>query len=221
MDMTPDRWNATTEYLDDVFGVQDAHLENLMPRALEAGLPDIAVSPAVGRFLLLLSRMTAARTIVEVGTLAGYSGTWLARGMADGGRLITMEPNPKHADFAEAGFAEAGLADRVEVRRTTGLEGLPKLVDELGDGSVDMVFLDAIKSEYPEYLPHAKRLLRTGGLLIVDNALGGGSWWIDTPAGTDENRDGADRINRMIAEDPDFDAACLPIREGVAVGRKR
>lgn len=221
MDMTPDRWTTTAAYLDDVFGDQDDYLASLMPRAIEAGLPDIAVSSSVGRFLLLLARLVDARTIVEVGTLAGYSGTWLARGMHADGRLITLEPVEKHAAFAEEGFAACGLSDRVEVRRTTGLDGLPALCDELGPGSVDLVFLDAIKSEYPAYFPHCRTLLRRGGLLVVDNALGSGDWWIGEPAGNQPAHDGSDRLNRTLAKDPEFDAACLPIREGVTVARKR
>ena len=223
MDMTPDRWAATAAYLDDVFGQQDEHLAGLMERAVAAGLPDIAVSASVGRFLMLLARLVDAKTIVEVGTLAGYSGIWLARGMAQrggGGRLITIEPVDKHADFAERAFADAGLGERVTVRRGTGLEILPQLVDELGEGSVDLVFLDAVKAEYPGYWPHARRLLRPGGLLVADNALGSSDWWIGEPAGNRAAHDGADGLNRLAAADPDFDSACLPIREGVLVARK-
>jgi caffeoyl-CoA O-methyltransferase len=220
MDMTPDRWATTASYLDDVFGQQDEHLAGLMDRAVAAGLPDIAVSASVGRFLLLLARLVDARTIVEVGTLAGYSGIWLARGMAPGGKLITIEPVDTHADFAERAFAEAGLGERVTVRRGTGLAVLPRLVEELGPGSVELVFLDAVKSEYPAYWPHAKRLVRPGGLVVADNALGSGDWWIGEPAGNRAAHDGADGLNRLAAGDPEFEAACLPIREGVLVARK-
>jgi predicted O-methyltransferase YrrM len=141
--------------------------------------------------------------------------------MTPGGRgLITIEPVDKHADFAERAFAEAGLGERVTVRRGTGLEILPRLVDELGEGSVDLVFLDAVKAEYPEYWPHARRLLRPGGLLVADNALGSSDWWVGEPSGNRAAHDGADGLNRLLAADPDFDAACLPIREGVLVARK-
>ncbi len=221
MDMTPERWQATCSYLDDVFGVEDERMSSLMRRAVEAGLPDIAVSASVGRLLLLLVKITGARTIIEVGTLAGYSGAWLARGLAPGGRLITIEPVDLHADFAQREFDALGLGECVELRRGLGLDVLPGLVSELGESSVDVVFLDAIKSEYPGYFPHAKRLLRPGGLLIADNALGGGDWWIDDPEGVNESRDGADRLNRMVAADEQFDAACVPIREGVLVARRR
>lgn len=220
MDMTPDCWTTTASYLDDVFGQQDSHLAGLMDRAVAAGLPDIAVSASVGRFLMLLARLVDAKTVVEVGTLAGYSGIWLARGMSPGGRLITIEPVEKHAAFAERAFDEAGLSERVTVRRGTGLEVLPRLVEELGPGSVDLVFLDAVKAEYPDYWPHARRLLRPGGLVLADNALGSSDWWIGEPAGNRAAHDGADGLNRLVAADPNFDAACLPIREGVLVARK-
>jgi caffeoyl-CoA O-methyltransferase len=220
MDMTPQRWAATGSYLDSVFGREDEHLAGLMGRAVEAGLPDIAVSAGVGRMLLALARLVDAEAIVEVGTLAGYSGIWLARGLGGDGRLVTIEAEPRHADFAERSFAEAGVAERVTVVRGTGLEVLPRLVDELGAGKVDLVFLDAVKTEYPEYLPHAKRLLRPGGLLVADNALGSREWWIDDAPRSNASRDAADRFNRLVAGDADFEAFCVPIREGVLVARK-
>ena len=220
MDMTPQRWTNTCTYLDDVFGRADEHLETLMDRAIAEGIPDIAVSSSVGRFLNLLAIMSGARTIVEVGTLAGYSGIWLARALPDNGRFITIEPNELHANFAQRMFDEAKVADRAEIRRSTGLAELPKLVEELGPNSVDVVFLDAIKTEYPDYMPHARTLLRPGGLLIADNVLGAG-WWIDMPEGENPSRDAADRFNRMVVDDPAFDTACAPIREGVLVARKR
>jgi caffeoyl-CoA O-methyltransferase len=219
--MTNEKWHATCQYLDDVFGAQDERLATLMPRAVAAGVPDIAVSPSVGRLLTILARLVAARTIIEVGTLAGYSGIWLARGLSEGGRLITIEPEPVHADFAAAEFIAAGVADRAQIRRGHGLGVLPALVGELGAGSVDLVFLDAIKTEYPVYLPYATELLRPGGLLVADNALGSGSWWIDGAPGSGPERDAVDRFNRTVAADDSYEAACVPIREGVLIARKR
>jgi predicted O-methyltransferase YrrM len=221
MKMTPDRWNDTCTYLDDVFGTEDEHLHGLMARAIKAGVPDIAVSASVGRLLLMMAKTVGAKTIVEVGTLAGYSGTWLARGLEADGKLITIEPEPLHANVSQRGFDEAGLSDRVRIVRETGLVALPKLIKELGEGSVDFVFLDAIKTEYPEYLPFAKRLLRSGGLLIADNTIGSTDWWITEPAGSHPNRDAVERFNATIANDEDFDACCVPIREGVLMARKR
>lgn len=220
IDMTNDRWRHTCEYLDSVFGEQDEHLAGLMPRAIEAGIPDIAVSASVGRMLMTLAGLVDARLIVEVGTLAGYSGIWLARGLSDGGKLVTIEPNELHAGFAQKMFEEAGVAASVEVVRGYGTPVLEQMAGERA-GTVDLVFLDAIKSEYPDYLPHAKKLLRPGGLLVADNMLGGGDWWIDERPGENESRDAADRVNRLVAADEGFEAFCVPLREGVMVARKR
>ncbi len=219
MEMTPERWARTCAYLDGVFADPDKQLATLMERAVAAGLPDIAVSPSVGRLLTLLARLVDARTIVEVGTLGGYSGIWLARGLADGGRLITIEPEALHAEFARGEFDAAGVGGRVEIRRGAGLDVLPALVEELGASSVDLVFLDGIKSEYPGYAASARRLLRSGGLLVADNALGGGDWWIDDESHA--SRDAVDALNRALAGDEAFEAACVPIREGVLIARKR
>jgi len=219
MRMTPERWDATTDYLTTVFGREDDQLRTLMPRAVEAGLPDIAVDAAVGRFLTLLMRTAGAKTAIEVGTLAGYSGIWLARGLAEGGALHTIEYEPKHVDFARSEFKAAGLADRVTLHTGAGLDVLPRLSKELGPAAVDILFLDAVKPEYPAYLDAALPMLRPGALVIADNALGGGDWWIDDPEGKSESRDAMDAFNRALADDDRFDAACVPIREGVLVAR--
>ena len=220
MDMTPQRWTNTSEYLDAVFGQEDQHLRDLMPGAIASGVPSIAVSASVGRMLRVLLKMIDAETVVEVGTLAGYSTTWMARALPEDGMVYSIEPNELHARIAREGFERAGIAHKVTVIEETGLEALPHLIEDLGEGSVDAVFLDAIKSEYPDYFPASKRLLRKGGLLIADNALGGGDWWIDDPSGHNLDRDGADSLNDLITRDADFDAFCVPIREGVAVGMK-
>lgn len=220
MDMTPERWKNTSEYLDAVFGQEDQHLIDLMPGAIENGVPSIAVSASVGRMLRVLLKMIGAKTVVEVGTLVGYSTTWMARALPDDGMVYTIEPDEKHARIAREGFERAGIAHKVTVIEETGYDALPHLIEDLGEGSVDAVFLDAIKSEYPGYFPLSKRLLRTGGVLIADNALGSGDWWIDDPQGSSIDRDGAAKLNDLLANDADFEACCVPIREGVAVGMK-
>lgn len=223
MDMTPQRCSSTRDYLRTVFGHQDPQLQTLMTRAVAAGLPDIAVAPEVGRLIKLLVSTTRARLAIEVGTLAGYSGIWLTRGLSPfppTGRLITIEPNRTHADFAQREFQTAGLADRIQIRRGTGLQVLPQLARELGPGGVDVVFLDAVKAEYPDYFQAIRSTIAPGGLLIADNALGSSSWWIDAPAGSNPDRDGADRLNRTLAEDPDFEAAGIPLGHGLLVARR-
>jgi caffeoyl-CoA O-methyltransferase len=164
---------------------------------------------------------------VEVGTLGGYSGIWIARGLGPGGRLVTIEYEPKHAAFARKSFDGAGVGMQVDIRQGAALDVLPGLAAELvkahGPTPVDLVFLDAVKAEYPDYFRLVRPLIRPGGLLVADNALGAG-WWIDDPAGVDtpdgRSRDGADRFNRMVAADAGFEAVCVPIRNGVLIARR-
>src|SRR5207237_614217 len=124
-----------------VFGREDENLRAHHARAAAAGLPDIAISADVGRLLMLLAMMTGEgrgpSLIVEVGTLGGYSAIWLARALRPGGRLITVEMDPRHADFAQAEFQRAGVADKVQIRRGKALDVLPALAAELGPAGVD------------------------------------------------------------------------------------
>lgn len=218
MDMTTHRWQYTSEYLRAVFGQQDDHLAHLMERAVETGLPDIAVSADVGRLLMLLTSLTPGRIALELGTLGGYSGIWIARGLATDGRLITIEAERTHADFARRQFETAGVTDRVDLHLGKALEVLPGIADELGERSVDVVFLDAIKQEYPDYWRAVRPLIADGGLILADNVLGGGSWWIDDHVNAD--RAAADVFNRLVADDPEFEAVAVPLRQGVLIGRR-
>lgn len=218
MEMTPDRWTYTCRYLEETFGRSDRHLQGLRERALAAGLPDIAVTADVGRLLQLLASTTAGRLGIEVGTLGGFSGIWIARGLPRG-RLITIERDDKHADFALAQFEGAGVAGQIELRRGAALPVLEALSRELSPGTVDFAFLDADKVEYPAYWAHLRPLIAKGGLLVADNVLGSGAWWVDQvdhPA-----RKATDALNRSLAEDPEFDAVAVPLREGLLIARRR
>lgn len=213
MAMTPERWSYIGDYAANVFGEYDDHLAGLMGRAVEAGLPPIAVSADVGRLLKILAAMTEGKLAIELGTLAGYSAIWIARGLVDDGRLITIEQEERHADFAQAEFEGAGVADKVEVVRGEALDMLPRIAEEVGDESVDFVFIDARKSEYVDYFRLLKPLMRPGGLLVADNVYATGAGWIDEGHGTDE-------FNRLVAADPEFDAVATPMREGVLIARR-
>lgn len=213
MPMTPERWSYIGDYAADVFGDYDEHLTGLMSRAVDAGLPPIAVSADVGRLLKILAAMTEGKLAIELGTLAGYSAIWIARGLADDGRLITVEHENDHADFAQAEFEEAGVAHKVDIVRGEALDALPSIADEVGDESVDFVFIDARKSEYVDYFRLLKPLMKTGALLVADNVYATGAGWIDEGHGTDE-------FNRLVAADPDFDAVATPMREGVLIARR-
>jgi caffeoyl-CoA O-methyltransferase len=209
--MTPETWDYLNRYSREVFGVQDEHLAGLMDEAVAAGLPEIAVGPDVGRLLMILTSMTEGRLAVEVGTLGGYSGIWITRGLRPDGRLITIEYEPFHAQFAGQQFVRAGISDRVDIRIGAGLEVLSQLAGELGPGSLDVLFLDAIKSEYTGYFELVRSNIPVGGLVIADNVYGTGSGWIDQGHGTDA-------FNRHIALDPDFETVAFPFREGVMIG---
>lgn len=213
MAMTPERWSYLGDYAADVFGQYDDHLAGLMERAVESGLPPIAVSADVGRLLKILTAMTDGKLAIELGTLGGYSAIWIARGLAEDGRLLTVEHEDSHADFAQAEFEAAGVADKVEIIRGEALEVLPRIAAEVGESSVDFVFIDARKSEYVDYFRLLKPLVKSGGMLVADNVYATGAGWIDEGHGTDE-------FNRMIAADPDFDAVATPMREGILIARR-
>lgn len=214
MSMTPERWDFLSRYAIEVFGDEDPDLAGLMDRAEAAGLPRIAVSADVARLLQILAAMTPGRVAVELGTLGGYSAIWIAMGLAADGKLYTIEAAPAHAAFAENEIARAGVADRVEVVRGKALEVLPDLADRLGPGSVDFVFVDALKREYVDYFELLRPMIAGGGLLVADNVYATGEGWIDEGYGTDE-------FNRRVAADPDFDAVATPMREGLLIARKR
>lgn len=211
--MTPERWAFIGDYADEVFGPNDEQLTGLMDRAANAGLPRIAVSSDVGRLLKILVSLTDGKIAIELGTLAGYSGIWIARGLADDGKLYTIEYADDHADFAQTEFETAGLADNVEIVRGPALEVLPDLASRLGEGSVDFAFVDAVKSEYVDYFKLLGPLIKRGGLLVADNVYGTGLGWIDEGHGTDS-------FNRLVASDPDFEAVATPMREGVLIARR-
>lgn len=227
MEMTADRWVKSDQYIREVFGREDGALIGLMERAVAAGLPSIAVSPDTGRLLMMLTSMTnggrGAKLALELGTLAGYTAIWISRGLANDGRLITLEPNSKHAAFAREAIATAGAASRVEVRERKSLDAFPELSREFGQTSFDFIFADAIKTEYSQYFHWAREHLRPGGLFVAHNALGSAHWWIDaaSSAASEPERLAVDRFNREIAADPLFDAMVLPTHQGLMVARRK
>jgi predicted O-methyltransferase YrrM len=162
------RWNAVEDYICAHLVEEDAALVQARTASAAAGLPDIAVSASQGKLLKLLVETLAARKILEIGSLGGYSSIWLARGLAPGGRLITLEIDPKHAEIARANLARAGFGGRAEIRVGAALESLPKLNDE---APFDLIFIDADKQNNAAYFQWAIRLSRPGSLIVVDNVV--------------------------------------------------
>jgi predicted O-methyltransferase YrrM len=163
-------WEAIDNYIAENFLDDDPALDAALQASEAAGMPAIQVAPLQGKLLMMLAASMGARNILEIGTLGGYSTIWLARGLAEGGRLITLDQNPDYAAVARSNIAHAGLTDRVEVRVGTALGTLPKLEAE-GAGPFDLVFIDADKPNMPDYFDWAVKLARRGSLIVVDNVV--------------------------------------------------
>jgi predicted O-methyltransferase YrrM len=163
-------WDAIDAYIAENFLEEDPALDAALAASAAAGLPAIQVAPLQGKLLMMLATVMGARRILEIGTLGGYSTIWLARGLADGGRVITLELDPGHAEVARKNFENAGLADRIEVRVGAALDTLAALHAE-GAGPFDLIFIDADKPSTPDYFDWAVKLARKGTLIIVDNVV--------------------------------------------------
>jgi predicted O-methyltransferase YrrM len=194
--MSQTLWTEVDNYIGDLLVPRDAALAAALKASEVAGLPGIQVSPTQGKFLHLLARLMGARNILELGTLGGYSSIWLARALGDKGRLVTIESNPKHAEVARANLAFAGLSDRVELRVGSALEVLPLLAQQ-GRGPFDLIFIDANKSNMPEYFDWALQLSRPGSLIIADNVIRDGK--VVEAASTDADIQGVRRFNEQVA----------------------
>jgi predicted O-methyltransferase YrrM len=204
--VTLEQWAEVDRYLIDLFVPRDAALDAALEISTAAGLPPINVAPNQGKLLLLLGRALGARAILEIGTLGGYSTIWLARALGVDGRLITLETDLKHADIARANIANAGLTDVVELRLGPALDTLPQLVAE-GRGPFDLIFIDADKPSYPEYLGWALALSRRGSVIIADNVVRDGAV-VDQASG-DPRVQGVRRFNALLAADPRVSATAI------------
>jgi predicted O-methyltransferase YrrM len=204
--MTPDQWTAVDRYLTGLLVPPDPALDEALRASAAAGLPAINVSPTQGKLLHLLARVHGARTILEVGTLGGYSTIWLARALPPGGRLVTLESDPKHADVARTNIERAGLADAVELRLGPALETLPQLAAE-NRGPFDLTFIDADKPSTPEYFAWALKLSRRGSLIVVDNVVRKGA--VADPANDDPNVRGVRRFLEQLAAEPRVSATAI------------
>src|SRR3954471_15483049 len=168
--MSDDRWSTVDTYLAGTLVGADPALEAAIESSEAARLPAISVSPTQGKLLHILARLVNARAILEIGTLGGYSTIWMARALQRGGRLVTLECDPKHAELARANIARAGLSPVVDVRLGIALETLPMIAAEK-TGPFDLIFIDADKVSTPDYFQWALKLSRAGSLIIVDNVI--------------------------------------------------
>ncbi|MGC7102391.1 O-methyltransferase [Amycolatopsis lurida] len=200
--MDQQTWTAVDQYLTSTLLPPDPALTATLESSRRAGLPSIAVSPAQGKLLHLLAKMTGAKSILEIGTLGGYSTIWLARALPADGRLVTLEYEPKHAELAKANIEAAGLADRVEVKVGAALDSLPEL-----EGPFDLSFIDADKVNNPAYFKWALEYSRPGSVIVVDNVVRGGA--VVQANSTDPSIQGVRALHDLIAAEPRVDATAL------------
>jgi predicted O-methyltransferase YrrM len=204
--MSQDRWNAVDTYFNGLFAPADAALEAALQATADAGMPQINVAPNQGKLLHLLARAHSVRSVLEIGTLGGYSTIWLARALQPGGRLTTLEVDARHAEIARANIERAGLAGVVEVRLGSAHATLPRLVEERA-GPFDLVFIDADKPSTPAYLTWALKLTRPGSLIVIDNVVRNGA--VSNADDDDPSIQGVREALSMLANDPRLVATAL------------
>jgi predicted O-methyltransferase YrrM len=199
-------WDDVDEYFTTHLSRNDDALEAALRDSEAAELPQIAVTPLQGKFLQLLAQIQGARTILEIGTLGGYSTIWLARALPEDGRLVSLEYSARHAEVAVRNIARAGLDRIAEVRVGPALESLPKLADE-NPAPFDLVFIDADKSNNPRYVEWALRLTRAGSLIVVDNVVRHGR--VADAHSADPDIVGSRAALELIAEHPRLTGTAL------------
>ncbi len=221
--MTQDLWTAVDHYLNDRLLPSDDVLDAALEASAAAGLPSIHVTPNQGKLLMLLAQIQGARNILEIGTLGGYSTIWLARALPAGGRLITLELDPRFAEIALANFTRAGLSNVIDLRLGRALHTLSQLAAEHRD-PFDLVFIDADKPSTAEYFQWAVKLSRLGSVIIVDNIVRSGAVIDETSA--DENVQGVRRFYDLLAAEPRVTATAIQTvgskgYDGFAIARRR
>ena len=202
--LAPATWRRVDAYLTELLIGHDPGLDQAVADQNDAGLPAIEVAPVNGKFLHLLTRMSGARRVLEIGTLGAYSTIWLARGVPADGRVVTIEAEPRNAELARANLDRAGVGDKVEIRLGRGADVLPTLE---GGEPFDLVFIDADKESNTIYLDWAARLGRPGTVVMVDNTVRGGE--VANPATENPQIIGVQRGLEMLGRDPRFDATAI------------
>ena len=199
-------WTAVDKYFGDLFAAHDQHQEAAIKANRKAGLPAIDVSPLQGKFLQFLVHATQAKRVLEIGLLGGYSTLWMARALPRGGRIVSLEFSPRHAEVASANLKRAGLLNKVDIVVGPALESLPMLAKEKGR-PFDLIFIDADKDNNPHYLEWAIKLSRRGSIILIDNVARHGTV-IDAknPAGDIQ---GTRRCLKLMATHPRLSAFAM------------
>jgi predicted O-methyltransferase YrrM len=202
----PPVWAEVDEYFSKLLVPQDAVFDAAVKANQQAGLPQIDVTALQGKFLEFLVRISGARCILEIGTLGGYSTLWLARALPGDGRIVTLELDPHHAEVARANLENAGVLDSVELIVGPAIETLPTLRNSAA-APFDLIFIDADKKSYPEYLHWALKLSRPGTVIVADNVVRQGK--VVEPDCDDPNVRGVRRFTELVAAEPRLSATVL------------
>ena len=203
------------QYITSLFAVEDAPLVSARQDSPQHGLPTINITPEEGRFLQFLVRASGGRKAVEIGTLGGYSGIWIARGLLPGGKLITLDKETKHAEVAEMHFTAAGLSEVIELRVGDAHQLLNQLSAE---GPFDFVFIDAEKPGYPAYFDWARENIRRGGIIAAHNAFRKGS--VAGLGKDDENSELMRQFNQQVANESRLISTIYPAGDGTVISVK-
>jgi predicted O-methyltransferase YrrM len=203
----PKIWAQVDRYLGDLLAPHDAGLSHAVEANHAAGLPSIDVPPLLGKFLDLMIRVSGSRRVLEIGTLGGYSTIWMARALPQGGRVVTLELEPRHAEIARANFHSAGVLDRVEIRVGQALDSL-RSMQESGEAAFDLVFIDADKERMPEYLEESLKLSHPGTVIIADNVVRDGK--VVNANTKDPHVRGVQRFLEVVAANPRLSATAIP-----------
>jgi predicted O-methyltransferase YrrM len=204
------RWTNVDECLERALVPRDAQLEAIVQACIAAKLPDIAVTPTQGRLLTLLAMVSRAKTVLEVGTLGGLSTVCLARGVAPGGKVVTLEVDPHHARVAQENFVKTGVAGMIDLRIGPAIETLPGVAKDYAN--FDLVFIDADKPNNPAYLAWARKLTKPGSIIVVDNVVRHGAIVDDHP---DASTQGALEALRLLGNTIEYFATAAQ-----TIGRK-
>ena len=204
--MATDAWTTVDDYLSDVLIGDDPALTAALEANAAAGLPAIDVTATQGKFLMLLCQIAGARTVLEIGTLGGFSTTWLARGLPDDGQVVTLEVDPTHATVARANIDRAAPAAAVEIVVGPALDSLPGLASHPA-APFDLVFIDADKPNNPGYLEGAVRLSHPGTVIVCDNVVREGR--VTDADSKEPSVTGTRRLFELLHDDPRLDATAL------------
>lgn len=201
-----DIWSEVDRYFGDQLAPSDQALDAALKTNEEEGLPAIDVTWFLGKFLDLLVRIARARRVLEIGTLGGYSTIWMARALPESGQIVSLELDPHHAEVARTNLRKAGVLDKVDLRVGRAKESLADL--DAGDAEpFDLIFIDADKSGYPEYLDWSLKLSRPGTVIVADNVVRDGK--VVQSENPDPDIKGVRRFTELVAAEPRLSATVL------------